>query len=79
MSQGKSPTAGNVTVPSVTGKTEADATSALEAAGFTVTPIEQASESVAVGTVIDQLPVASSTAPKGTAIVILVSTGPASQ
>ena len=78
VSQGKSPTAGNVTVPSVKGKTEADATSALEAAGFTVTPVEQASENVAVGSVIDQLPVANSTAPKGSAVVILVSTGPAS-
>jgi beta-lactam-binding protein with PASTA domain len=77
VSQGKSPTSGNVTVPNVVGKTQADATSALQSAGFTVTPVEQPSDTVATGAVIDQLPVANSTAPKGSAVVILVSTGPA--
>jgi eukaryotic-like serine/threonine-protein kinase len=77
VSLGKAPTSGNVSVPNVVGKTQADATSALESAGFTVTPVEQASDTVAVGAVIDQLPVANSTAPKGSAVVILVSTGPA--
>jgi beta-lactam-binding protein with PASTA domain len=76
VSQGKSPTAGNVSVPNVVGKSEADATSALKSAGFVVTPVDQASSTVASGSVSAQVPASGSTAPKGSTIVIAVSTGP---
>ncbi len=70
-------TPSNPSVPNVVGKTQAEATSAIEAAGFVATVVEQPSDTVAVGVVAQQLPVSGSTAPAGSAVVIAVSSGPA--
>jgi serine/threonine protein kinase len=62
-------------VPDVTNLTVADATSALESAGFTVgNTTKDPSDSVPDGRVISQDPVG--TAPKGSAVDLVVSTGP---
>jgi len=75
VSLGPASASGNIAVPNVTGLSQADATSALESAGFVVQVVEQAG-SAAVGTVSAQLPVATSEAPPGSTVAIAVSTGP---
>jgi beta-lactam-binding protein with PASTA domain/predicted Ser/Thr protein kinase len=62
-------------VPSVLGKTEADATSTLKVAGFKVKSTQQDSDQ-ALGTVIDQNPKAEAHANKGSTVTIFVSRGP---
>ena len=76
VSLGTSPTPDNVSVPNVTGKTQIEGQSSLEAVGFVVKVVEQPSPTVASGSVVAQLPVAGSTAPAGSTVVISVSTGP---
>jgi len=76
VSLGPASTSSNIAVPNVTGKTQAEAVSALESAGFEVQVVEQEGSATA-GTVAAQLPVSESTAPAGSKVVIAVSTGPA--
>jgi eukaryotic-like serine/threonine-protein kinase len=66
-----------VAVPPVTGKTQADATSLLENAGFKVKIAQKSDSTTAKGTVIDQKPAGGNQAPKGGTVTITVSTGPA--
>jgi beta-lactam-binding protein with PASTA domain len=75
VSLGKSSGSGNVSVPNVVGKTEADATSALEDLGFVVQVVSQTSQEPE-GNVTQQLPVSGSTAPSGSQVAIAVSKGP---
>jgi beta-lactam-binding protein with PASTA domain len=63
-------------VPYVVDKKKADAITDLQKAGFKVTPKDQPSPTVAKGIVVDQKPAGGQTAPKGSEIVIYVSSGP---
>lgn len=66
-----------VTVPNVTGKTEAEARSLLEAAGLVVgTVSESASDTVAAGSVINQSLSSNTTVDKGTTVNLVLSSGP---
>lgn len=64
------------TIPSVAGKSQAEAKSALEAAGFSVDVKKSESDTIDVGYVISQSK--TGTAEKGATITITVSTGPSS-
>ena len=64
-----------ITVPSVTGKSQAEATSILEKEGFVVTVTQSYNASVQSGYVISQTPEAESSAPKGATITLTVSQG----
>ena len=64
-----------VAVPSVTGKSQAEATSILEKQGFVVTATQSHDSVVQSGYVISQSPEAEKMAPKGSAITIRVSQG----
>lgn len=63
-------------VPSVSGKTQSEAQSTLEAAGFAVKVDEAPSDTVADGTVISQSPQGGVSIEAGSEITIVVSTGP---
>jgi beta-lactam-binding protein with PASTA domain/tRNA A-37 threonylcarbamoyl transferase component Bud32 len=65
-----------VPVPYVVDKKKADAITELQKAGFKVTPKDQASPTADKGVVVDQKPAGGQTAPKGSEIVIFVSSGP---
>jgi serine/threonine-protein kinase len=65
-----------VTVPTVVGKSQADAKTALEDAAFKVKVTKRADASAAVGSVIEQKPVGATQAPEGSTVTIFVSTGP---
>jgi beta-lactam-binding protein with PASTA domain/predicted Ser/Thr protein kinase len=65
-----------VPVPDVVDKKKADAISELQKAGFKVIPKDQPSPTAPKGIVIDQKPPGGGTAPKGSDIVIYVSSGP---
>jgi beta-lactam-binding protein with PASTA domain/tRNA A-37 threonylcarbamoyl transferase component Bud32 len=65
-----------VPVPYVVDKSKADAITALQKAGFTVTPKDKPSPTVPVGKVIEQAPPGGGKAPSGSEVVIFVSTGP---
>jgi len=66
-----------VIVPSIVGQTQANASTALQAAGLSLgDPITQSSATVAAGTVMQQEPVAGTQVPAGTAIGVVVSKGP---
>jgi serine/threonine-protein kinase len=65
-----------VAVPFVGDLTQADATTDLNAAGFTVKVVPKADSVVAKGSVIDQKPAGGGQAAKGGQVVIYVSTGP---
>ncbi len=67
---------GEVQVPDVVGDSVATATATLEAAGFTVTPVTQETDSKPPGTVIDQSPEGGSLARLGTTVVITVAAAP---
>ncbi len=69
---------GQVTVPAVTGQSQADATNALRAEpfAFNVTVQNQASASVTRGTAIGTNPQANSSLARGTPITLIVSSGP---
>ncbi len=64
-----------VDVPSVVGLSEEDARAALEAAGFSVTTSQEASDDVAAGLVIRSEP-GSGQAAAGSSVTLVVSTGP---
>lgn len=64
-----------ITVPSVTGKSQAEATSILEKEGFVVNAVESYDASVESGYVISQSPEAQTMAPEGSSIIIRVSQG----
>jgi serine/threonine-protein kinase len=65
-----------VTVPTVVGETEADATKDLKKAGFDVTTVKAPDATAAKGTVTAQTPAGATQAPKSSAVTITVSTGP---
>jgi eukaryotic-like serine/threonine-protein kinase len=65
-----------VQVPTVVGKTQTDATTALNDAGFDVKVKKQPDPTVAKGAVISQTPAGATQAPKASAVTIVVSTGP---
>jgi len=65
-----------ISVPNVTGMTEADAQSALKAAGLTAQSTSGSSQTVPKGTVISQAPSAGEQVPSGTSVGITVSSGP---
>lgn len=67
--------AGTASIPNVTGKTQADAVTALESDGFKANVTESYSETVANGLVISQSPNAGVEATKGSAVNIVVSKG----
>ena len=68
---------GGVTVPDVVGKTQVDATRALEDAGLKVGQITSANDSqAAAGTVLLQDPAAGSTVDDGASVGLTVSSGP---
>ena len=68
---------GDVSVPSVQGATTAAATKQLAKLGLKVARvIEQSSKSVSDGEVIRSSPPAATSVPRGTAVVLYVSTGP---
>jgi beta-lactam-binding protein with PASTA domain len=68
----------SVTVPSVTGQSEAAAATTLRRAGLVPVPALTASATVASGTVIGETPPAGSVVGKGTRVTISVSIGPGS-
>ena len=70
--------ASSVQVPSVVGKTESDAGSTLEKAGFKYDIQRESSSTVAKGNVIRQSPSSGASAKKGDTITIYVSTGASS-
>ncbi len=65
-----------VTVPSVTGRTEALAAQALRAQGLTPVPVQAASAEVGVGLVISESPAAGTLVQRGARVGLVVSTGP---
>ena len=65
----------SVAVPNVVGMTEANARSALEAAGFQVSSTSAPSDSTPSGSVSAQSPSGGTSAPKGSTVTITVSTG----
>jgi serine/threonine-protein kinase len=66
-----------VAVPEVVGKSVADATAALQAAGFLVQQETPYDETVPAGDVIGTTPKAPATAPRDSTVKLLVSNGPA--
>ena len=64
------------TVPDVVGKTDAEATSAINSAGLVTNKTEVASATVPAGIVISQNPGKNTTVDKGSVVNIVVSTGP---
>jgi beta-lactam-binding protein with PASTA domain len=69
------PGTGAVKVPSVTGKTEADATKAVSSAGLSAEVLREYSDTVAAGIVSAQFPEAGTTAAAGTQVAVVVSLG----
>lgn len=66
-----------VTVPDVTGKTQADAVKAIEEVGLSVGTVTQlADQEAPAGSVIKQEPAAGAKADKGSKVALSVSTGP---
>ncbi|HEY3374790.1 MAG TPA: PASTA domain-containing protein [Candidatus Aquicultor sp.] len=65
-----------VAVPDVTGQTETDAATSLQAAGFTVKTVQAFSDTVPTGSVISQSPIAGASANPGSMVTITVSEGP---
>lgn len=65
-----------VTVPDVLGLLQADAETAILAAGLTVGAITEMYNELPVGTVISQLPLGSAEVPPGTAVNLTISIGP---
>jgi beta-lactam-binding protein with PASTA domain/predicted Ser/Thr protein kinase len=64
-----------ISVPNVKGKTAADAEAALTAKGLLVSKVEQPSETVKIGFVIDQSPASGTSVYQGDTVTIYVSTG----
>jgi beta-lactam-binding protein with PASTA domain len=70
------PDKSQVTVPPVTGQTQAVATARLTAAGLTAVPTPTASTKAPTGVVFDETPPHGSMVDRGSRVTILVSTGP---
>ncbi len=71
------PTAGDVPVPDVVGRTQAEATAAITGATLTLGAVTTAvSATVTAGVVVSQSPTAASTVAPGSAVSIVVSSGP---
>lgn len=68
-----------VDVPDVTGMERGAAEQALEDAGFDVEDLETPNSAVSEDTVFGQIPVAGQQAPKGSVVLIIISSGPAAQ
>jgi hypothetical protein len=67
-----------VSVPNVVGDTQAAATTAVTGAGLTVGAVTQASSATVVsGDIISETPAAASSVAKGSAVALVVSSGPA--
>jgi beta-lactam-binding protein with PASTA domain/predicted Ser/Thr protein kinase len=64
-----------ISVPNVKGKTAADAEAALTAKGLLVSTVQQPSETVKIGFVIDQSPTSGTSVYQGDTVNIYVSTG----
>jgi serine/threonine-protein kinase len=75
LSEGPAPSQA-VTVPDVGGKTQDEATTVLEAAGFKVEVLEVYSDSVPAKSVAGQAPAAGGSTVKGATVTIAVSQGP---
>jgi RHS repeat-associated protein len=73
LSQGPPPVG---VVPAVIGLPQGDATSQVSAAGFSSAVSIQSSSTVPLGLVLAQNPAAGTTAPAGSAVALVVSTGP---
>lgn len=79
VSLGKQPTGGgDVTVPNVKGKSQADAEAAINSAGLTPSAVSD-TNAAAKGTVAGQMPPGGSKTAKGGVVGILVSLGPEAQ
>jgi beta-lactam-binding protein with PASTA domain len=65
-----------LTIPDVKKQSQSDATAALKKAGFSVTVSSKPNSTVTKGTVYDQSPAAGGQAAKGSAVTIMVSSGP---
>ncbi len=72
------PSKQQVTVPDVTGQTQAAATARLAAAGLTAVPSSSANTAVAAGIVFGETPPHGSVVSKGSRVTLLVSSGPGS-
>lgn len=71
-------TTGPVTVPNVVNQTQSAATTAINGAGLSVgTVVQQSSATVAAGSVVSQSPASGTGVPAGSAVNLVVSTGPA--
>ncbi len=68
-----------IELPSVVGLLAEEAKSTLEQAGFRVKLVQQPSDSVVAGQVIDQAPAAGSKHPPGRTITLVVSSGPSAE
>jgi serine/threonine-protein kinase len=66
----------NRQVPNVLGISEGSATGQLHAQGFKVSPFKQPSTTFAKNTVISTNPAGGSTAPRGSTVVVTISSGP---
>jgi beta-lactam-binding protein with PASTA domain len=65
-----------VTVPSVVGLSQADATTAIEAVGLVVAIVESFDPAVPLGNVISQDPIADASATQGSTVTLAISLGP---
>ena len=63
-------------IPDVVGMQQADAEKALRDAGFVPVPVTSSTSDAPQGQVIQQVPAAGQTAPQGTQVTIVVSSGP---
>jgi beta-lactam-binding protein with PASTA domain/regulation of enolase protein 1 (concanavalin A-like superfamily) len=71
------PDFGGIAVPGVTGQPQAAASSAIVGAGLTVGTVTTASNpTIAIGSVVSQNPSAGTSVPAGTAVALVVSSGP---
>jgi serine/threonine-protein kinase len=75
----KGPAPVKATVPGIVGKKQADAESALKAAGLSPAPYQAYSDTVAKGLVADQNPVAGASMTPGSKVTFVVSLGPGTQ
>jgi len=69
------PVVTEVPVPDLSGKSREAAKAALESEGLVMNPVEQSSDTVDAGYVIDQNPAAGKTAAKGDTVTVYISTG----
>lgn len=67
---------GQMTMPSVTGKSQSDAQAELQKSGFSITIQQQSSSTVAKGNVISTNPAAGTTVSQGSMVTMIVSSGP---